>query len=97
MAMGQDALADISVKKADALSKYASAPNADQIIPPEIFLEEILGLSPEIIDKIKETREELWDKDLEEMLNPPEPPEVPADGFQQQPEPEESSGEEPPA
>lgn len=65
---GPQILADISDKKAGALQKYVSAMGADEIIPPDIFLEEIMGLDPEVIDRIKETRQEIWDKDLEQML-----------------------------
>jgi hypothetical protein len=72
-ALSEDKVADIAVKRADALTKYANTPAAEEIMPPDVFLEAVMGFDQEVIDRIKDTRQELWDKDLEEMMNPPEP------------------------
>lgn len=45
--------ADIAKDKAMALKYYVEAPGADQIVPPEIFQREILGLKEETIAEIK--------------------------------------------
>lgn len=73
-ALGEVEQADISQKKSEALSKYVSAPGAEEVMPPDIFLEAILKLDAEVIDRIRSTRQELWDRELEELKNPPEEP-----------------------
>lgn len=66
--LGDQVQADISVKRTDAITKYAAQPAAQNIVPPDIFLEEVMLFDPEVIDRIKQTREELWDKELEDSL-----------------------------
>ena len=72
-ALSEQVMADISAKKTEALVKYADSAGAHELVPEDIFLEETLGFSQETIDRIKDTRQELWDKELEDSLNPPEP------------------------
>lgn len=43
--------------KAEALNKYVMAPGADEVVPPDVFLERILGFSREEIERINETLE----------------------------------------
>ncbi len=37
-------------------------------MPPDIFLEEVMCFPPEVVDRIKKTREELWNLELESLL-----------------------------
>lgn len=67
-ALSEEVQAEISSKKTDSITKYAAQPAAADIMPPDIFLEEVMGLEPELIDRIKETRQAVWDKELEEAL-----------------------------
>jgi hypothetical protein len=66
--ISEEAQATIAQARSSALSAYAGAMGAQEIMPPDIFLESILGLDQETIEKIKETRQELWDKELEDLL-----------------------------
>jgi uncharacterized protein len=66
--ISEEVQAGIAQSKSTALSSYASAAGAQEIMPPDIFLASILGMDQEVIDRIKETRQELWDKELEDML-----------------------------
>ncbi len=45
-ALSPQALADIGVKKADAISKYASSASSEMVVPIEEFRTDILGMSP---------------------------------------------------
>jgi len=67
-ALGEQAKAEVSDKKAGAIQKYCGAPDAQEIVPPDIFLEEVMNFPPETVERIKKTREEIWNKELEEML-----------------------------
>ena len=72
-AIGEKDKAEISDKRSSAIQKYASSPNTEQIVPVEVFLREVMGFSQETITECEEKLQELWDKDLEDALNPPEP------------------------
>ena len=67
-ALGEQAKSEVSDKKAGAIQKYCSTPDAQEIVPPDIFLEEVMCFPHEVVDRIKKTREEIWDKELEDML-----------------------------
>jgi hypothetical protein len=61
--------AEIAVKKADALSKYVSAPGASMIIPPAVFMKDFLDMSD---DRIREV-ENIIDGLEEDDDIPPKP------------------------
>jgi len=65
--MSEDMQATIAQRLSDALAKYSATTQSQEIVPPEIFLKSILQLDPEVVDQIKETMEDLWEKEQEEM------------------------------
>jgi len=67
-ALSEQVLAEISEKKASALSKYTQG-GSDSVMPPEVFLREVMGESQETVEECKKLLQELWDKDLEDSLS----------------------------
>ncbi len=71
--------ADVGKIRTEALAKYSSSPGAELIMPPEIFLEFIMKLSPDQIERITkavETMEKEEAKDIDEsVIEPEEEPE----------------------
>lgn len=55
--------ADVASKKTEALSKYVNAPGADLIMPPDFFLAEFMGLTPEQIETINKMLESYEPRD----------------------------------
>jgi len=51
--------ADVAKTLAEALSKYASSPMAEAVVPPDAFLQYFLKLSDEEIELIKEERDKM--------------------------------------
>lgn len=75
--------ADISLKKTQALVAYANSPEADSVITPQQFVEELLNMEyreDEINDLLEAERDEM-DKDIEAGIDPntrlPLPPPMP--------------------
>lgn len=68
LALSEDAMAQIAECKTNAITKYAGTPGAEDIVPPDVFLSEVMGFSEETVERIAETRQELWDKELEDAL-----------------------------
>lgn len=58
--------ADIASKRTDALAKYASSPGADMVVPPRIFLRDIMGFEKYEVDEIEE---QVGDMMLEDAAN----------------------------
>jgi len=54
MVLTEEDRAKIGEKKANALAKYASAPGADMVMPPDVFLKEIMELDDDQITAIME-------------------------------------------
>lgn len=65
--IGEEAQSRIATNLSSALASYASASTAQEILPPDVFLETILMLDPEVVDKIRGMREELWELEYEGM------------------------------
>jgi hypothetical protein len=61
--------ADIASKRSSAIKDYATAVGADDVVPPEIFLREIMGFSDDTINEINEITERV----LREEGEPSEP------------------------
>lgn len=66
---GEKERADIANTKSAALKNYCTAPGAEQIMPPDLFLEWFMGLTTEQIEAVKKFLKE----------NPPEEPLDPAE------------------
>lgn len=66
--LSEDIRSQIAERKSNAISKYVSSPGANEVVPEDVFLSEVMGFSPEIVDRIQQSRQELWDKEAEEML-----------------------------
>jgi len=64
----------VSKTMTEALAAYMNAPGADQVVPVDFFLEEVLKFSPEQIDRIKEILGVGAEESIE--IEPPEPPPV---------------------
>jgi hypothetical protein len=78
--------ADIAVKRTDALAKYASSSGADMIVPPRIFLRDIMGFEKYEVDEIDEQvgdmlleeEKERKEAEIETAMNPTKTPQLPA-------------------
>jgi asparagine synthetase B (glutamine-hydrolysing) len=68
LALSEEAMATIAEKKTNAITKYAGTMGSEDIVPPDVFLSEVMGFSEETVERIQETRQELWDKELEDSL-----------------------------
>ncbi len=82
--ISEDKQSQIAERKANALAKFAEGKSVE-VMPADIFLTEIMGVAQETLDKIKEQRQEMWDKEAEDMLNADEEGLLPAAAPQQQP------------
>jgi len=51
--------AEVAFKKADTLAKYSSSHEAQFIVPPEIFLKDIMGFNDDQIENMKRITDEL--------------------------------------
>lgn len=76
-------IADVGKVRTEALRSYASTPDAQMIVPPKSFLEEIMDLKPEKVDRIMmeledyikemmEMEEEFEEEDDNEFIDPDE-------------------------
>jgi len=61
---------DIGKSRAQALNYYASAPMAEAVIPPDLFAEYFLGLTPDQIELAQELRAKAMNDEL--LMSPPE-------------------------
>jgi hypothetical protein len=61
--------AEIAVKMAEALAKYVSAPGADQLIPPSVFMKDFLYMSDDRIREVENIIEGLEETDPEPKPN----------------------------
>ncbi len=52
-------LAEVGRTKAATLKEYVSAPGADMVVPPEVFLEEMLGFDRDMIEKIADMLQDM--------------------------------------
>ena len=59
--------AEIGKIKSDTIKNYASTPGADVIIPPEVFLRDILGMSEDKVEEIITIIGATVDADLDEI------------------------------
>jgi hypothetical protein len=75
--LGEKDKADIAQIRATTLSTYANSLDAQQILPPDIFLEEIMGFDRDTIDRIEEEIEEEIEKDTEPEVEDEAPEEKP--------------------
>lgn len=57
--------AEVAKAVAEALSKYATSPGASSLVPPSVFLSDVLGMDQEVINRIEEIQGSL-DEGLEE-------------------------------
>jgi uncharacterized protein len=70
VAEGAKEQAEIAGIKTTAIVGYANSPGAESIVPAEVFLRDIVGLAPEIVEKIEAL--------LGEIAGAPMEPEIPA-------------------
>lgn len=56
-------IAEAAVAISTALRNYVEALGADLLIPPPVFFEEVLRLSPAVMSKIEDAKEEMWGRE----------------------------------
>ncbi len=62
-APGDKEKVEIAVKKTEAVSKYASSPGADHVMPRNYFLTEVLGIPVEDLEKIQSELDEMFEQE----------------------------------
>lgn len=60
----EEEAAKVGKTKAETIAAYGNSLGAQEVIPPEIFLKEVMGLDDEVIERIKERLGEIMDEDL---------------------------------
>jgi hypothetical protein len=62
----EDEAAKVGKTKAETIAAYGNSLGAQEVIPPEIFLKEVMGFDDEVIERIAERLGEIVEEDLED-------------------------------
>lgn len=68
--LSEETRAKIAQMKSAAITQYSNASEAQSIIPPKIFLEQVMGFSSDVVDDIETVLSEVWERDIEDLTNP---------------------------
>jgi hypothetical protein len=68
VSLSGDKRAEIAERLSNALSKYVSSQGSNEVVPEDVFLDYVMGLPREVVDRIQEVRQEMWDREAEEIL-----------------------------
>lgn len=72
--------AQVAKMKTEAIAAYASALGADQVLPVNMFLEKILGFTPDEVEEIMSITKDLEEEIADEPVAEEEVPVIPGDG-----------------
>jgi hypothetical protein len=90
-AKGEKDQAEIAKAMTEAISKYASSPGADMLIPPAVFLKEVMGFEQDVIDTILATIEAAFGDDIDPEDDPADEIEDPEEVAEEEANPEDET------
>jgi hypothetical protein len=62
----EDEQAKVGKTKAETIAAYGNSLGAQEVVPPDVFLKEVMGFSDEVIERVKEELQGIIESDLED-------------------------------